>query len=351
MKKDRGLLLAISVSLIIGGFVTLLSYLQNMLWHKTYISAPMMALILAMIIYNFKNDMSQSFFDNINIISKKMLSWGIIIIGGTLSFTNFLGDGIKSLPLIIINITLSFIVALLIGKKLGVSDNEGILVGAGTAICGGTAIATIARIIKAKEQEIAFAMAAIFIFDTIAALTYPYIATALNMSLNQFALFAGTAINDTSSVAGAQATYIGLNNITNFNGAINVKLIRTTMLIFVALFWVLMMARKNEAVKSKFLLKVTTNTFPLFIIGFMFMAMLNTMNIFDLQFNGIALTKVFSEISKFMFSCTLAGIGFKLKFSNVVAKGSKPILLGGIVWFCVFSFTLCYIYLFKSYLG
>ena len=78
-----------------------------------------------------------------------------------------LGTGVKALPLIVINIILSFSVALLIGKKLGVTQNTSILVGGGTAICGGTAIATLSRIIKAKEEEIAFAMAAIFLFDTL----------------------------------------------------------------------------------------------------------------------------------------------------------------------------------------
>ena len=74
----------------------------------------------------------------------------------------------------------------------------------GTCICGGTAIGTLSRIIKAKEEEIAFAMAAIFLFDTLADFSYPYLIEALSFTPNQFAFVSGSAINDTSSVAGAR---------------------------------------------------------------------------------------------------------------------------------------------------
>ena len=144
----------------------------------------------------------------------------------------------KALPLIILNIFISFAAAIWIGRKaLKVSDNTAVLVGGGTCICGGTAIATLSRIIKASAEEIAFAMAAIFLFDTLAAFAYPYIISALGFTPGQFAFIAGTAINDTSSVAGAQATYQAIIGDPEFQGALNVKLVRTTMLIFVALAW------------------------------------------------------------------------------------------------------------------
>ena len=127
----------------------------------------MVALLVSMIICNIVPKIDKDFKAGTTFASKKFLNWGIILTGATLSFADILGTGVKALPLIIFNILLAFTVALFVGKKLGVSDNTSTLVGGGTCICGGTAIATLSRIIKAHEQEIAFAMAAIFLFDTI----------------------------------------------------------------------------------------------------------------------------------------------------------------------------------------
>lgn len=184
----------------------------------------MVALLVSMIACNLLSKLDKDFKAGTTFASKKFLNWGIILTGATLSFADIAGTGLKALPLILFNIALSFTVAMLAGRKLGVTKNTSTLVGGGTCICGGTAIATLSPIIKAKEEEIAFAMAAIFLFDTIAAFSYPYLAGILNLTQNQFAFLGGTAINDTSSVAGAQATYVGLNGLGNWSGALNVKL-------------------------------------------------------------------------------------------------------------------------------
>ena len=264
-----------------------------------------------------------------------------------------MGTGVKALPLILFNILLSFTVALLVGKKLGVTRNTSVLVGGGTCICGGTAIATLSRIIKALEEEIAFAMAAIFLFDTLAAFTYPYLAGALNLTENQFAFLGGTAINDTSSVAGAQATYVGLNGLGDWNGALNVKLVRTTMLIFVALVWTIIMAKKakNEAAQQDSLFTVVKKTFPMFILGFVIMAGLNTFGVFDFMIGSATASSWMGKLSKFLFASALAGVGFKIKFKDVFSKGAKPIALGGITWLCVAASSLIFIHLFAGYVG
>ena len=146
------------------------------------------------------------------------------------------------------------------------------------------AIATLSRIIKAKEEEIAFAMAAIFLFDTLAAFSYPYLMTALGFTPNQFAFVAGVAINDTSSVAGAQATYQSMIGDASFQGALNVKLVRTTMLIFVALAWTFIVAAQSKkdsaASQNSNIFSVNSKSFPMFILWFVLMAGLNTIGVF-----------------------------------------------------------------------
>lgn len=344
---------AIALCLVIGFLATQSTSWQEALLGRTVVGGPMVALLVSMIACNIMPSIDKDFKAGTTFASKKFLNWGIILTGATLSFADILGTGVKALPLIIFNICLSFTVAILVGKKLGVTKNTSVLVGGGTCICGGTAIATLSRIIKAAEEEIAFAMAAIFLFDTLAAFSYPYLAGVLGMTENQFAFFGGTAINDTSSVAGAQATYVALNGLGDWSGALNVKLVRTTMLIFVALVWTIIMAKqaKDEAGKQESMFSVVKKTFPMFILGFVIMAALNTFGVFGFSIAGKTAGKWLGKIAKFLFASALASVGFKIKFKDVFSKGVKPITLGGITWLCIALSSLAFVYIFAGYVG
>lgn len=343
---------AIVLCLLIGLAATFTTNLQKDFLGRVVIGGPMVALLVSMIACNILPKVSKEFKEGTTFAGKKFLNWGIIITGGTLSFASILGTGVKALPLILFNIILAFTIAILVGKKLKVSKNTSILVGGGTCICGGTAIGTLSRIIKAHEDEIAFAMAAIFLFDTIAAFSYPYLADLLHLTNNQFAFWAGTAINDTSSVAGAQATYVGMNNLGDWNGALNVKLVRTTMLIFVALFWTFMMAKNAKtADNADSMFAVVKKTFPMFILWFVIMAGLNTFGLFNFSLGSIKFTEILSKLGKFLFASALAGVGFKIKFSEVFSKGAKPILLGGITWVFICLSSFLFINIFSGFVG
>ncbi|MBQ9740788.1 MAG: putative sulfate exporter family transporter [Kiritimatiellae bacterium] len=324
--------------------------LQKAAFGRVIVGGPMLALLVSMIACNILPSLSKGFKEGTSLCAKKFLNWGIVATGGTLSFAAIMGTGVKALPLIILNIFISFAAAIWIGRKvLNVSDNTAVLVGGGTCICGGTAIATLSRIIKASAEEIAFAMAAIFLFDTLAAFAYPYIISALGFTSGQFAFIAGTAINDTSSVAGAQATYQAIIGDPGFQGALNVKLVRTTMLIFVALAWTLVMSAKakrtGEAAATDSAFAVVKKTFPMFILVFAAMAALNTMGFFSAD--GV---KMLGNAGKYLFAGALAGVGFKIKFSEVFSKGVKPITLGGITWACVAISSFLFAVLFKGYI-
>ena len=349
-KNGMAKTLAIVLCIIIGVLANMSTSLQKDMFGRTVIGGPMLALLISMIACNLLPSISKEFKEGTTYCSKQFLNWGIIATGGTLSFAAIMGTGVRALPLILFNILLSFTVAILAGKKIGVTENTSVLVGGGTCICGGTAIATLSRIIKAKEAEIAFAMAAIFLFDTLAAFSYPYLIDALGFTPNQFAFVAGTAINDTSSVAGAQATYQAMIGDASFQGALNVKLVRTTMLIFVALAWTLIMAgraKKNgEAVQGDSVLAVVKKTFPMFILWFVVMAGLNTMGFFSES--GVSLL---GKLGKYLFAAALAGVGFKIKFKDVFSKGLKPIALGGITWLCVAISSYAFAFLFAGYIG
>lgn len=346
-KKKYG---AILLCLVIGFLATKSTDLQKTLFDRVVMGGPMVALLVSMIICNIMPTPDKDFKDGTTYCSKQFLNWGIILTGGTLSFSSILGTGVKALPLILFNICLSFAIALLVGRRIGVTKNTSVLVGGGTCICGGTAIATLSRIIKATDAEIAFGMAAIFLFDTISAFSYPYIAPLLNFTENQFAFVAGTAINDTSSVAGAQATYQAMIGNPDFNGALNVKLVRTTMLIFVAIIWTVLMARDEKtngtSGSNSSILAVVKKSFPMFILWFVVMAGLNTAGVFSEK--GVSLL---TTVSKFLFASALAGVGFKIKFKDVFSKGLKPIALGGITWACVAISSYLFAFIFAGYIG
>lgn len=126
------------------------------------------------------------------------------------------------------------------------------------------------------------------------------------------------------------------------------------MLIFVALAWTVIMARQAKAENAggeNSMLAVVKKTFPMFILGFVIMAWLNTFGVFGFQVAGKAVGKWLSQAAKFLFASALAGVGFKIKFADVFSKGSKPIALGGITWLCVAASSMIFIHLFAGYVG
>ena len=203
-----------------------------------------------------------------------------------------------------------------------------------------------------KQTEIASAMTAIFLFDIFAALVYPYLACALNLTPNQFGFLAGTAINDTSSVAASEATYNALNGL-DLNLAITVKLTRTTMLIALAVIFTVITIRqqsKNNAanMEQTSISKTVFKVFPWFILGFLLMAVLNTVGLFQ-AVDG--LDKFFKTSYKLFITVALAGVGFKIKFKELLTKGIKPIILGGCTWLAVAASSMIFIHLFKGFIG
>lgn len=337
---------AIIVCIIIAVAATYLAGLQNI------IGGPMIGLIIGMIIVNLLPKIDSDFKAGTSFAGKKFLNLGIILAGATLNFSEIVGHGARALPLIIFNMCLSFTVASLVGKKIGVTKNTSTLVGGGTSICGGTAIATISSIIEAKETEIAYAMTAIFLFDVLAAISYPYLAGIIGITDNQFAILAGTAINDTSSVAAAEATYSILRGI-DFNAAIAIKLARTTMLIPLAIIITLVKvknASKNNSgdTEQKSIGETVMKAFPWFILIFLVMAILNTVGAFNAIPNG---SKFFSKSYKFLITAALAGVGFKIQFKDLFTEGVKPMILGGLTWLAVFLSSMTFIHLFANTIG
>ena len=348
------MIVGLIVCLLLALVATCLSGLQNI------VGGPMIGLFLGIIAFNLlPSALLGKLKQGMAFASKYLLKAGIILAGGTLSFTAIVGVGVSALPLIFFNICLSFLVAHLIGRAMGVSRNTRTLVGGGTAICGGTAIATLTPIVDAKEDEMAYAMTAIFLFDILAALIWPYAARAMSLSAQQYGILGGLAISDTSSVTAAAATFDSImgagalatikgEQITGGNMAIIVKLTRTVMLVFVAL--AVMIVRSAKSTKEaetangqNFLVRVL-KAFPLFVLAFLAMAVVNTIVDFSgIKLGSISLAKLLSKGYKYLITCALVGVGFKIHLKDLFSKGAKPVLLGGCTWLALALSTLFYV--------
>lgn len=321
--------------------------------YESYVSAPMLGLIIGIILVNIIPDekITNDFRGGTNFAGKRCLSLGIIFIGATLSFTSVF-SATYVLPLVVFNVLLSFAAAHLIGRKvLKLSPNVCTLIGGGTCICGGSAIAALSPTIRAKEEETAFAMAAIFFFDLLACLIYPYLAIKLGLSENQFGILAGTAINDTSSVVAAQETFAGLMGLENYTLPAMVKVVRTTLIIVLVLVFSLITMHKdtkaygavqNQGQKNS-LGKILWKSTPKFILFFLAAVALNTV-LSNMQASALFYKTLYSPFFstgyKFFVTIALVGVGFKIKFRDIISKGLKPILLGGCTWISLFISSL-----------
>src|SRR5699024_1537947 len=177
----------------------------------------------------------------IRFAGNKVLQWSIVALGLGLSLTQVTSVGVASLSVTLVTITVAFVATLLLGRLLGIPSKLKTLIGVGTAICGGSAIAAATPIIKADEHETAFAISTIFLFNLIAVLVFPLFGHLLGMSDQGFGLWAGTAINDTSSVVAAGYSYSSAAG----DHATIVKLTRATLIVPVCLGLVAIEAWRN----------------------------------------------------------------------------------------------------------
>ena len=266
----------------------------------------------------------------IKLTSKKVLKLAIILLGLSLNIMTVLNVGRMSLVVMVFTLATCFGCGYFVGKALGLNWKMSNLISAGTGICGGSAIAAIAPTIEADDRDIAFAMSATFLFDMAMIILFPIMGKALGMSDQAFGLWAGTAVNDTSSVV---ATGYAFSEAAG-DFATMVKLTRTLAIIPTVLVFALIQLRikRREALaEAKDTKEIKTNfsikkVFPWFILGFL--AMTAVASIFAIPTEAVAITK---KISKFLMVAALAAIGMSTSFSSFKKSGARPMLHGFII--------------------
>lgn len=258
--------------------------------------------------------------------SKKVLKLSIILLGASLSIGTILNIGRLSLTVMLFTLLTCFGGGYFIGKWLGLDWKLSNMISAGTGICGGSAIAAIAPVIDAEDNDVAYAMSATFLFDMVMIILFPIMGRMMGLSDMAYGIWAGTAVNDTSSVVAAG--YAFSEAAGDF--ATMVKLTRTLSIIPTVLIFSLI----NVHVKSKNLdgstksykkAKITT-LFPWFILAFVAMSLLNSFGFFS-----IAVSTKLNNISKFLMVSALAAIGMNTDFNRMKKSGIKPLIHGFII--------------------
>ena len=167
------------------------------------IGASVFALLLGMFINFFMKD-TKKYKDGITFTSKKLLKVAIVLLGTSLSVSQIIHVGKYSLVVMVFTLAAAFGFGYFIGKIFNMNWKLSSLISAGTGICGGTAVATLSQVIDADDSDVAYAISATFIFDVIMVILFPIMGTALGLSDMAFGLWAGTAVNDPSSVVAAR---------------------------------------------------------------------------------------------------------------------------------------------------
>lgn len=259
--------------------------------------------------------------------SKKVLQTSIVILGLGLSLGQVMNVGGSTFPVMIGTLVVALVGAALVGRWMKLDRELITLIGVGTAICGASAIAAVAAAIKPKQAHIAYALGTIFVFNIAAVLVFPALGHGMGMDGAAFGLWAGTAINDTSSVVAAAASF--------GNGsepyAVVVKLVRALMIVPIVLVLARMAHKQHSADE-----KVRARDFvPMFIVLFLVASALRTIGLVPAAWqDGI------SAVAVFLITTALAAIGLSMRPAQLRAAGVKPLLLGGVLWALVATSSL-----------
>lgn len=294
----------------------------------SYIGASVIALFIGMLINHFLHD-TKVLAPGLKFTSKKILKFAIILLGSSMTISTVMKVGSISIEVMIFTLLTCFGGGYFIGKALGLNWKLSNLISAGTGICGGSAIAAIAPVIDAKDKDIAYAMSATFLFDTAMIILFPLMGKWMGLSDQVYGLWAGTAVNDTSSVVAAGYAFSEVAG----DFATMVKLTRTLSIIPTVIVFALIQVhiKRNEAKKAGLTSDAKAQIsfvklFPWFILGFVAMAIINSVGLIPLALSAGA-----KSISKFLMVAALAAIGLNTSFKDMAKSGIKPMLHGFII--------------------
>ena len=252
-----------------------------------------------------------------------------MVLGTGLSFHQVVTTGVSSLPVLLGTLAVALLGAQLLGSALSVGRDLRTLIGVGTGICGASAIAATDAVISASDADVSYAIATIFTFNVVAVLTFPAIGHLLSLSPRAFGLWAGTAVNDMSSVVAASSIF-GKGAASY---AVVVKLTRTLMIIPISIALAFWRARSGlPLVSSRHpgRLGHLRHVVPLFIGWFLVAVTVNTLGLIPRSWHG-----TLTSTAQAMITMALAAIGLSTRFRDIRQAGFRPLALGAMLWVLV----------------
>lgn len=303
------------------------------------VGGPVFSLLIGMGLNSYISGKNE-FQSGLTFTSKKVLQYAVICLGFGLNLSAVLAVGRQSLPLILSTISFALFLAFLMWKVLPISSHLATLIGVGTSICGGSAIAATAPIIEADDEDVAQAISVIFLFNVLAALIFPSLATWLGFSTDSgqvFGIFAGTAVNDTSSVTAAASTWDSLYGLGSqtLDTAVTVKLTRTLAIIPITTVLAIWQGQSRGLEADK---KSLLAGFPTFIVYFILASLVTTIATgFGIGAEWFAPMK---GLSKFLICMAMVAIGLRTNLLGLIKKSRSALLVGLVCWLGVTVLTL-----------
>ena len=313
-----------------GGFFLCLAIAAVAIGAATYaptVGAPVIAIAFGVIIANTLRGPLHIGALRIGDVSKLCLKGGIILLGASLDLGVIVRTGAESLPVLLITIGVGLACALLIGRAMDVHWRMRCLIGIGTTICGASAIAALAPVVRAKAEEIAYSISVIFFFNMLAVFLFPGIGHLIGLTDGGFGLWAGTAVNDTSAVVAAGFAY------SHDAGTIAtiVKLTRTTLIIPLVIGFGLLMPlfEPRPAGEGETLAQRVYQAVPVFIILFVLASLLNTLGLIGQLGGDVQL------VGRWVLVVALAAVGLQGHWRAFTGAGTRPLVLGLVTWVAV----------------
>lgn len=288
------------------------------------IGATVMALLVGMALHPLVTRY-QVFDAGVSFTGKMILRIGIILMGVNLNFAEVVNVGRYSIFVMLITMATAFIAGNLVGRVFKMNWKLTNLLAVSTAVCGGSAVAAVGPVIKAKDEDIAYAISSTFVFDVITVVALPWIGLALGMSNMGYGLWVGTAVNDTSSVVAAGYAFSEFAG----NTAVIVKLTRTLFIIPYVLIFSFISERLEARAAASTQGRTPINfkkIFPHFVVLFLIVVALRRTGLIP-----NSLVPALANSSKFCMVMALAAIGLKTSFGDIKDIGFKPMILGFIV--------------------
>jgi len=307
-----------------------LGAVATMLGHVVpVIGAPVFAIVGGIAIAHFRQP-SRTLHPGLGFASRSVLQTSIVVLGTGLSFHQVLTTGSSSLPVLLGTLGVALIGAALLGRVLSIDNDLRTLIGVGTGICGASAIAAADAVISASEADVSYAITTIFTFNVIAVLTFPAVGRVLSLSPHAFGLWAGTAVNDMSSVVAASSIFG--KGATSY--AVVVKLTRTLMIIPISLvlaLWRSRSARRQDRSLQRAPLPTRLRRMvPVFIGWFLLAVTANTFGVIPKAWHG-----ALSEVAAVLITVALAAIGLSTRLRDIRRTGLRPLALGAMLWVLV----------------